>query len=152
MIIRRANNRDAKNLRAIRSSMSDAIIKERLLKQSVGEAEFLLLEADSRPVSFVVLKWGGKSTHPEYPDMEDLYTKEEDRGLGYGTMLVKECEERAGKRGFRKIGLAVNPKTNRRAKVFYERLGYRHDGKEFYLDGVNDGDEDWVIDLEKNLD
>jgi hypothetical protein len=38
-----------------------------------------------------------------------------------------------------------------RARALYERLGYVATGENSYLDDVYDGDEDWVIDLEKRL-
>ena len=142
---------DAEAVRKIKPSLSNKTIKERLEKQAEGKVDFLLLEDNGQPVSFVLLKWEGKSTHPEYPDMEDLYTREEFRGKGYGTLLIKECEERARKKFFGKIGLAVNPNENPKAKVLYERLGYKHDGEKTYLDATYNGVEDWVIDLEKDL-
>ena len=49
------------------------------------------------------------------------------------------------------MGLAVNQTENPRAVKFYQRLGYKHDGGEKYLDGIYDGMEDWVIDMEKEL-
>ena len=57
----------------------------------------------------------------------------------------------AKERGCDRLGLAVNPDDNPAARRLYERLGYRHDGGEKYLDGVYNGFEDWVIDLEKEI-
>ena len=45
----------------------------------------------------------------------------------------------------------MNPLLNARAKTLYERLGYRDSGRSVYLDGIYDGDADWVIDLMKRL-
>ncbi|NQS89238.1 GNAT family N-acetyltransferase [Patescibacteria group bacterium] len=149
--IRKTVASDINTIQSIKSFLSPEIIEERLARQKKDEAEFLLLEKDGEIVSFVLLKWGGKPTHPEYPDMEDLYTKETERRKGYGRILVSECEKKAAQRGFNKIGLSVNPNLNPKAKKFYEKLGYKHDKGKEYLDGIYNGIEDWVIDLEKSL-
>lgn len=142
---------DIPKIKKVKPSINDQQILGRLKMQYDGLADFILLSDDGQPVSFVLKKWKGKPTHSEYPDIEDLYTTESYRGRGYGTFLIKECERRAQERGYSKIGLAVNPKDNPKAKRLYEKLGYVHDGKSTYVDGVYDGVEDWVIDLEKEL-
>ncbi|KKQ98203.1 MAG: GCN5-related N-acetyltransferase [Candidatus Woesebacteria bacterium GW2011_GWB1_39_12] len=151
MNIRLARVTDYETLKKIKPSISDRIIEERLSRQEEGKVEFMILEDNNEPVSFVLLKWEGKKTHPEYPDMEDLYTKGEFRRKGYATLLIKECEKRVKEKGLKKIGMAVNPDKNSKVKVFYEKLGYRHDGGKLYVDAVYNGVEDWVIDLEKEI-
>ncbi len=151
MTIRLARVTDYELLKKIKPSIKDKTIEERLKKQEEGKVEFMILEDDDEPVSFVLLKWEGKKTHPEYPDMEDLYTREEYRGKGLATLLIKECEKRAKERGFSKIGLAVNPEKKSKAKAFYEKLGYKHAGGKPYVDALYNGTEDWVIDLEKEI-
>lgn len=49
------------------------------------------------------------------------------------------------------MSLAVNPNLNPKAKMLYERLGYTQTKTALYLDGIYDGDEDWVIDMVKEL-
>lgn len=149
--IRKASNLDAPVLQAIKESLLAKAVKERLKRQDRGEVDFLVLEEDRKIISFVLLKWQGKPTHPEYPDIEDLYTKESKRRLGYGSRLLERCEELAKQRGFAKIGLAVNPTFNKTAREFYEKRGYKHDHRATYLDGTYAGTKDWVIDLEKGL-
>ena len=152
IIILQATNNDISAILQIRTNnLSVDIINQRLSDQTKGISDFLVLEADSQIVSFVVLRWTGKNTHPEYPDMVDLYTKTEERGKGYGTALIVECENRAKSRGYKKIGLAVNPNLNDHARKLYEKLGYVHDGGKSYIDGVYDGIDDWCVDLEKEL-
>lgn len=151
MNIRKVSKSDINNLLLIKPSQSPESILERLNLQEKGEVDYLLLEENGEPISFVLVKWKGKPSHLDYPDMEDLYTREQYRGKGWGSRLIKEVEATVKKRGFSKIGLAVNPTENSRAKTLYEKLGYKHDGKDRYLDGVYNGTEDWVIDLEKNL-
>lgn len=151
MNIRRVNKSDKGKLKEIKPSITEDKIDKRLGRQSQKKVDFLILEDKGLPMSFVLLKWDGKPTHPECPDIEDLYTKEDFRGKGYGAKLIKECENRAVKKGFRKICLAVNPTQNLKAKSYYEKLGFRHDGGKKYVDGVYEGVEDWVIDMEKKL-
>lgn len=150
-MVRNAVLGDVEAIKLIKPIITDKTIQERLDKQANGEVEFLVLENNGRLVCFGLLKWHGKSSPPEYPDMEDLYTMESERGKGYGSQLIVEMEMRALKKGCKKIGLAVNPTLNPRAKRLYERLGYVETGEPAYLDGVYNGTEDWVIDMEKNL-
>jgi len=151
MNIRNVNSSDYRSVKKIKPSLDTVSFKERLERQKSGYAEFLVLEDKNQLVSFVFVKWGGKKTHPEYPDMEDLYTKESKRGKGYATLLITECEKRAKEKGFKEIGLAANPTENPKARSLYERLGYKSTGEKSYLDGIYDGVEDWVIDLEKEI-
>lgn len=142
---------DSPGLHQIRPSITDMEITDRLAQQAAGEALYLVLETNNQLVSFVVLYWHGKKTHPDYPDMVDLFTVESQRGKGYASQLIAECERLAGEKGFSKIGLAVNPDLNEPARKLYEKLGYKHDGGPLYVDGVYNGVEDWCIDLEKEL-
>jgi GNAT superfamily N-acetyltransferase len=102
-------------------------------------------------VGWVVVTWSGKQTHTDYPDMSDLFVGEEWRNRGIGTALIGYIERLAQQNNCGKIGLSVNPDLNAQAQSLYLRLGYRHDGRAKYVDGVYDGVEDWVIDLEKVL-
>ncbi|OIP98400.1 hypothetical protein AUK40_01665 [Candidatus Wirthbacteria bacterium CG2_30_54_11] len=152
--IRAAAEGDRAALLQVRSSTTDVrddLISRRLQLQADGSAEYLVLLVDQRIVGFIVLKWNGNVTHPEYPYMEDLFIQEEHRGAGHGTRLISECERLAKERGASMIGLAVNPHENQRAMLLYASLGYRHDGGQEYLDGVYDGKEDWVVDMAKSL-
>ncbi|MEI6327381.1 MAG: GNAT family N-acetyltransferase [Candidatus Roizmanbacteria bacterium] len=142
---------DRKALKAIYPSLTDQTITDRLTQQADGKIAYLVLKDKGKLVSTVVLCWAGKACHPDYPDIVDLYTKESERGKGYASMLILECERVAKTRGFRKIGMAVNPERNCRAKKLYEQLGYHHDGGEPYVDGVYDGTKDWCINLVKEI-
>ena len=151
MIIRKVTIDDIDQLKQIKPTLNLETINSRLDRQQNAEVEFLVLDISSELVCFVLLKWNGKNTHPEYPDIEDLYTKENKRGQGYGSLLIKECEQRVKQKGFSKIGLAVNPQENCPVKKLYERLGYKPTGEKAYIDGVYNGVEDWCIDMEKDL-
>lgn len=151
MIIRPAVQTDFPELRKIRPFLSIEELQRRLKLQADGSALLLVAIEGDLLIGCILLKFHGKPTHPEYPDIEDLFVSEEFRGHGVGSALIAECERRARELGCSRIGMAVNPDLNPRARAFYERLGYRHDGESPYLDGVYDGVEDWVIDLEKEI-
>jgi len=129
---------------------TDVVERFRSLREDV-DGTWLLLKLDDTVIGWCVAVWSGKKTHPEYPDMEDLFVRPEHRNRGHGARLISEVERMAKARGHDKLGVAVNPDDNASARRLYERLGYRHDGGTKYLDGVYDGYEDWVIDLEKQL-
>lgn len=129
---------------------SDVVERFRRLKEDV-DGTWLLLKLDDTVIGWCVVVWSGKKTHPECPDMQDLFVRAEHRNRGYGTRLISEVERMAKARGHNRLGVAVNPDDNTAARRLYERLGYRHDGGAKYLDGVYGDYEDWVIDLEKQL-
>ena len=143
---------DAVQLADVKSGYGEKDVAERLrwLEQDV-DGQWLLLKTSDDIVGWCVVVWSGKKTHPEYPDMQDLYIRPKERNRGYATHLVSEIERMARERGHKKIGLAVDPDENKVARSLYERLGYKHDGRPSYLDGVYGDFEDWVIDLEKRI-
>ena len=81
----------------------------------------------------------------------DLYVQPKFRSQGIGTQIIKRCEQLVRGAGYNKLGLAVNPDLNPRAYALYQRLGYYAISQDKYLDGIYNGVEDWVIDLEKDL-
>lgn len=151
MTIRKLTSNDVEVIKLVKLNLALETINDRLERQEKGEVEFLGLEDGGELVSLVLLKWKGKKTHLEYPDIEDLYTKEEKRGNGYATNLLNKCEELVREKGFTKIGLAVNPVENNQALKFYERLGYKITGEDKYIDGIYDGVEDWCVDMEQTI-
>ena len=46
-------------------------------------------------------------------------------GYGLGTALLQSCEDACRERGYDRVGLVVDPVTESRERVLYERLGYR---------------------------
>ncbi len=151
MQVRLATKQDINALLQIRPGITLDLLNDRLLKQESNQLEYLVCEVNGQLVSHVVLKWLDGPTQRGYPDIEDLYTHSDQRGKGYGTALIAECEMRAKSRGIKKIGLAVNPQLNCPARKLYEKLGYKHTGGAPYVDGVYDGVEDWCIDMVKDL-
>lgn len=149
--IRLATQTDVSSLKQINHHLNREIILERLEKQKEEKADFLLLEIDGILSGYVFLKWTGKPSHPEYPDMEDLYLSIDARGKGYGRLLVGECEKRVMERGMKKIGLSVNPSNYCPAKRLYSKMGYKHDAKKSHMETSRMGLSRKVIDMEKEL-
>lgn len=151
MIIRKVTIDNIDQLKLVKPTLDLETINSRLERQQKGEVEFLVLDNEGELVCFVLLKWKGKNTHPEYPDIEDLYTKESERGKGYASKLIAECEKKAIKKGFSKIGLAVNPNENCSTHRLYKKLGFKDTNEKPYIDGIYNGTEDWCIDMEKSI-
>jgi GNAT superfamily N-acetyltransferase len=118
---------------------------------AITHGDWCVCEVNGQVVGWVLITWSGKPTHPDHPDLSDLYVAEAWRSQGIGSALLRHMEALAAQRGFTKVGLSVNPERNPRAHRLYTRLGYLHDGGPVYLDGVYNGVEDWVIDLVKVL-
>ncbi|MBI2464645.1 GNAT family N-acetyltransferase [Candidatus Shapirobacteria bacterium] len=151
MLIRNVDKNDFESIKEIKPVIDSVTFDDRILRQAKGDVDFLVLEDNGDLKCFVLLKWKGKDTHPEYPDIEDLYTKASERGKKYGSTLIAECEKMVREKGFNKIGLAVNPNENCSAHKLYKRLGFNDTGEKTYIDGVYNGVEDWCIDMEKSI-
>jgi ribosomal protein S18 acetylase RimI-like enzyme/fructosamine-3-kinase len=126
--------------------------EEKILQAQSNDALFLVLEEERKILGQVFLKLTGNETQPGFPNMQDVYVLEKQRGKGLGKKLIEECERISKDKGYKKISVAVNPTLNHRAKFLYERLGYKDTGDSPYLDGVYDGEEDWAIDMVKVID
>ena len=124
---------------------------ERFSAMEKGEVVYLVADDSGKVVGHLLLKLHGIPTEPNFPNMNDIYVLEEMRNIGIGTELIKTAENITKEKGFSKISLAVNPTLNPEALSLYERLWYKQTSTETYLDGVYDGDEDWVVDMVKEL-
>lgn len=127
------------DLLALRDGFTSENYETRIARTAAGASEWLVLVDRDHPKGWLVIEWHGKSSRPNHPDISDLYVRDGCRGSGLGSALLLEAERRARARGQRSVGLSVNPVENHDARRLYERLGYRHDGGEPYLDGVYDG-------------
>lgn len=158
MKIRIATSEDISHLTHLKKPQKEYHVKifhdnqiKRLKDMENEEAIYLVAEEDNKIIAHLLLKMNGTSYEPAYPNMNDLYVAEEMRNMGIGSKLIQEAEKITKQKGYRKISLAVNPTLNPKAKELYERLGYQQTDTKPYLDGVYDGDEDWVIDMVKKL-
>lgn len=103
------------------------------------------------PCGWALIQWQGKPSAPHSPDLFDLHVHPSWRNRGIGTQILYASEAIVRAAGYAKLGLAVNPDLNPRAYTLYLRLGYSPVSGVKYLDGIYNGVEDWVIDLEKNV-
>jgi len=151
MNIRPANEFDIPALLQMISRHDESVYKGRLKEMQHSESVQLVAEEDGVIIGQAFLAYYGRATFPHYPDIRDLHVVEDSRGKGIGSELIHVCEQLSIQKGFNRIGLAVNPQLNVKARLLYQRLGYQKTEGKPYLDGVFDGHEEWVIDMTKKL-
>ncbi len=154
---------DEQNLLAARDNI--ALHREHLDEQAQGEASYIGAFIGARAVGFVLLVHANKQDVMPYTggepcmDIVDLHVADALRGQRIGSALVEAAERLCAAYGISYIGLDVNPSDNPRAKLLYERLGYRVVGA-LHLDNVypskdeqgNDTMyEDWCVDMIKRM-
>ena len=156
MILRQANDNDIEKLGLLKPYWGDdetpeTIVTRRVQATQSNEGAYLLAEIDGQIVGHVFLKFFGKQTALDYPDVEDLYVKESFRRQGVATALMQRCEVIASSAGFNAIGLAAGTDETGPERQMYKKLGYALIGSAPYVDGVYNGVEDWVVDMKKEL-
>jgi GNAT superfamily N-acetyltransferase len=150
-MLRPASLQDTTKLASVKEGFGETDVLARFQWLTTVNATWYVWWLANKPRGWALIQWDGKPTAPAYPDLFDLYVHPDWRGNSFGTQILQACEQLARDEGHTKIGLAVNPELNPRAYHLYQRLGYYAINKEKYLDGVYNGVEDWVIDLEKAL-
>lgn len=156
LTVRSAKTQDVSQIQDLKSGQLSA---ETLLAQSEhrlkeveeGKAAYLIVESHGQIIGHAFIKFYGKSTAPDYPDIEDLYVHPDFRRKGIATELMSSCEKIAQTRGFKAIGLAAGVDEDDPGRKLYEKLGYIKTEGQPYVDGIYNGVEDWVIDLVKVL-
>lgn len=102
-------------------------IAKALNRAEAGEVEYLAVRApDGKPVSIGGIDY---KAHAGAGTLWQLATRGEFQGLGLGTRLIEDAENRIRKRGLNTAMLGVED-NNPRARALYERLGYRPVGRE----------------------
>lgn len=149
--IRPAVENDLRACARVRPNFGEGEGRDRLVWCQANNCTWYLYCVGDDVLGWGLISWQGKETAPTYPDLFDLYVHEDHQSQGIGSQLVQFFEELVAQRGFDRLGLAVNRDENPRALVLYQCLGYYICNDEPYLDGVYDGWEDWVIDMEKML-
>ena len=142
---------DIDQLARVKEGFGEADVLARIQWLSTVNVTWYVWWNDNEPLGWTLIQWDGKITAPSYPDLFDLYIQPKFRSQGIGTQIIKRCEQLVRGAGYNKLGLAVNPDLNPRAYALYQRLGYYAISQDKYLDGIYNGVEDWVIDLEKDL-
>jgi GNAT superfamily N-acetyltransferase len=89
--------------------------------QEAGGSTLLVAWDGDRPLGSGQLDLRG-----DVPELRNLQVDEAARGRGVGTAIVCATEERIGPGGRLTVGVALD---NPRARVLYERLGYRGTGE-----------------------
>ena len=114
---------------------------ERFLRQQKGEVVYLIAMRQGMPAGHALLKWRGpEDKHVAHklrfacPDIEDLFVLEELRSQGIGTQILHFIERLVAEHGYAHIGLSVGVATNERARLLYERLGYKDGDFGAYLE------------------
>lgn len=101
-------------------------VAEVVARVASGETEYLAVRApDGTPIAI------GGIEYTEAPGVGTIYqlsTHPELQGLGLGTALISAAEERISRRGLSVARVGVED-DNPRARVLYERLGYRAFGR-----------------------
>jgi ribosomal protein S18 acetylase RimI-like enzyme len=100
-----------------------------MLNVGFADGIVLLLEIDGAPAGYGVLSfcYGFEHGGPE-TFIEDIYVVPEERGRGFGAILLNALEKAARAAGRRAIHLEVMP--GNRAGNWYRRLGWRSRGSQ----------------------
>jgi len=113
---------------------------EYLRLQEKGKATYLIAWEGKVPVGHLLIRWGGTLEVPRivdrmpmaarfanYPCFDRIEVRQDRRGRGVGTALIRRAEECVRERGFEQAVITVDIE-NGRARALYERLGYAESG------------------------
>lgn len=107
---------------------------ENVLKS--GYAEISILEIDGKP--HCIAAWS-KARNPQFSDCAELiciHSLSENRGKGYGSMMMKNIFNKIKNSGYNSVVLWVFEK-NTRARSFYEKHGFElTDNTQIYYDAI----------------
>lgn len=118
----------------------------RFAHQQQGNAVYLVAWQRDRPVGHVLLEWAGCSREPmrsalsACPMASDLRVVDDLQSHGIGSQLLSAVDQQARAAGYTRVGLAVAV-DNVRARVLYERRGYRDAGFTPYVNHWKETDE-----------
>ncbi len=107
--------------------------RDRLERQQLGEALYLVAWQRERPIGHLLLKWTDPQSAPlaaqptDCAEIEDFVIQPESRSCGIGGRMLTAAERLARQHGQRHVGLGVIL-DNSRARALYERVGYRDSG------------------------
>jgi len=103
--------------------MLDTIYDEESLKKAMkdGSQEFILIGNGTGYQGFA--SFGRRKDDPGIFKLHKLYVLPGNQGKGYGIALIEEIKQRLIRQNIRILDLNVN--RNNKAKVFYEKAGFR---------------------------
>ncbi|MFJ7068997.1 GNAT family N-acetyltransferase [Streptomyces sp. NPDC101115] len=102
---------------------------DRFARQEAGTGTYLVAWRHGAPVGFGQVRWDGcaapevRAAAGDCPEFNGLDVREDLRGQGIGTALIRAAEELVRERGGTLLGLGVGH-HNPRAAALYARLGY----------------------------
>ncbi len=151
MTIRKAHEADLEKITLLKESDQAEAFRKKLKEMESGKALYLVADDNGEVVGHAFLKWYGTPSIPDYPSVEDLAVRLDQRRKGIGTMLLEKCEEIAKEKGFSQLGIQVNPDPTCPAHIMYLKYGFSDVGNKPYVDGVYNGVKDWVVDMVKSI-
>lgn len=111
---------------------------KRFENQEKGRVSYLIAWLKGEPVGHIDLRWYGfdhedlEKEIRDIPELNAITVAKSYRNQGIGTALIEEAEKIAKERGFKRVGMGVNPE-NEGAKRLYEKLGYKDSGTGLHL-------------------
>ena len=164
-IIRNAEPADIPGLVGMKGEWSEALHRDRLRDAEQAGFRYLVLTISEEFIGFACLVYkrpnywsdGGDPRH--LPQIVDLQVKESWRGQGFGSAFIRAIEGLAEQDGCHQLFIGVEPQDNPRAYTLYQRLGYRQEQPEPYLQswefidsaGQLHHGENFVVDMVKQL-
>lgn len=163
LLVRDATSADLNSLTKIKDAV--AVHLDRLKDAQTPTFRYLVLEKAGDVVGFACLvfkrpaAWSDAQDLSHLPQIVDVQILPTQRGLGYGTYLIRALEQLAAQHDYQEIFLAVEPLANPRAYTLYQRLGYRQIQAEPYLkhwefvdsNGNLHAGDNWIIDMVRRL-
>ena len=122
MNIRYANQNDIEQLTSIKRPADEHRVRfavihvNRLAQAAEGKAVYLVAEDAGEIVAHVLLKFYGSETEPDYPNIEDLFVREDRRGSGIGSALLARSETLLREKGYREWDYPSIPISTPRQK------------------------------------
>ena len=151
MHIRKAEPSDLQKIVLLKESDQATIFQNRIKEMSEGKALYLVADDNDEVVGHAFLKLYGTPSIPQYPSVDDLAVRIDQRRKGIGTQLLQKCEEIVKEKGFTQMGIQVNPDPTCPAHIMYLKYGFTDVGNRPYVDGVYNGVKDWVVDMVKQI-
>ena len=165
IIVRDAVEADLPDLVEIKGSGSEALHHDRFRDALSPDFRYLVIQAGAEVTGYGCLVfrrpayWSDGEDTTCLPCIVDLRVKENKRGQGFGTLIIRQMEHIAFAAGCKQLFISVQSDDNPRAYSLYQRLGYKPLQSEPYLKaweftdsgGVLHHGEDWLVDMVKDL-
>lgn len=141
-------------LPALNARMPNKPHVERLIRQSAGEAVYLVAWKDGTPAGHLLFlrphaERSEMATREKCAEIIDLFVHEDVRRLGVARALMRNAEQLARGERIGRIGLGVQT-DNTAARNLYESLGFLDSGRGPYIESGERRDDSgkrrmWVL-------